>query len=155
MARRLRYTGENPPAEVLAEYPNWEYALGEEDVPGQDETTLMPAEVQSRITEDVAFSAADVWFPGGQTYPALLYLIGLDVSGLTVYEPPEDWLIDYDVRNELWIEPQWLFEAARIRGMSLNDPHRFPLRVATRLPYGHTGKPWRIEVAPDGSATEW
>ena len=86
----LRYTGQNPPADILARYPNWEWALDEEDVPGQDETTWKPADVQTRITEDIVATAADAWFPSGQSHPALVSLNALDVTGVCVYEPPQD-----------------------------------------------------------------
>ena len=48
----LRFTGEWPPVELWAEQPNWEYALDEEDVQGQDETTLRPAADSSVVGPD-------------------------------------------------------------------------------------------------------
>jgi hypothetical protein len=54
----LRFTGEWPPQSLWSKYPNWEYALDEEDEPGQDETTLRPSENQSNIDDDVAFEGA-------------------------------------------------------------------------------------------------
>ena len=40
--QKLRYTGCLPPPEVLAEFANWVFAVDEEDVEGQDETTIRP-----------------------------------------------------------------------------------------------------------------
>jgi hypothetical protein len=49
MHTRLRFTGQNPPPELWREYPNWRNAYGEEGEEGQDETTLLPDEVQTHI----------------------------------------------------------------------------------------------------------
>jgi hypothetical protein len=37
----LRFTGDFPPLDVLERLPNWENALDEEDVEGQDETSAL------------------------------------------------------------------------------------------------------------------
>jgi hypothetical protein len=105
----LRYTGENPPADVLARFPNWEFALDEEGIEGQDETTLRPADIQTRITEDIAATAADAWFPNGQSHIALVHFNALDSTHICVYEPPADWLITCAWQPRRWIEPpHWL-----------------------------------------------
>jgi hypothetical protein len=41
-------------------YLNWEYALDEEEIDDQDETTIRPAANQSQIDEDITFTAGDV-----------------------------------------------------------------------------------------------
>ena len=84
MNANLRFTGENPPPELLSEYPNWENAYDEEGVEGQDETTLRPAENQSVIEEYTSFAAAEVVLNSGQKCPALIYMIE-ETAGLDVY----------------------------------------------------------------------
>jgi hypothetical protein len=74
-ASNLRFTGEWPPVELWAEHPNWEYALDEEDVPGQDETTLRPAKDASVVGPDTAFTAGEVMQADGTRLPALIEVI--------------------------------------------------------------------------------
>src|SRR5262245_52114629 len=53
MEERLRFTGENPPLSLWARFPNWQNAIEEETFPGQDETTLRPADNQQTIDDEV------------------------------------------------------------------------------------------------------
>jgi len=69
-----RYTGGWPPPVVLDEIPNWQNALDEEGVPGQDESTIKPAENQRTITDDAEYTAADVVVADGRETPALIEL---------------------------------------------------------------------------------
>jgi hypothetical protein len=57
MPKKHRYTGENPPVEVLAKFPNWVNAYDEEGELGQDETTLKPDFIDTHVTRDTAFTA--------------------------------------------------------------------------------------------------
>ena len=66
MEERLRFTGNNPPVGLWPRYPNWQNAYDEEGVPGQDETTLRPADNQQVIDDDVSFSAGDAALANGQ-----------------------------------------------------------------------------------------
>lgn len=60
MPKPLRFTGQNPPPELWRTYPNWLNAFEEEGEAGQDETTLVPHEVQTHIAPHTAFTAATV-----------------------------------------------------------------------------------------------
>ena len=53
-----RYTGEWPPLKVLEEIFNWDYALGEEHIKGQDETTLKPERNQKSTNVKVAIQCS-------------------------------------------------------------------------------------------------
>ena len=157
MAHAYRYTGDFPPAEVLARFPNWDYALDEEGEDGQDETTIKPEDEQSFITEWTAFTAADAFSPGGTKFVALVELVGGDVGGVTVFEASESWRVLFDLTSQTWqpFVEDWLPEADRCRSVELSDKRFFPLRVVTKLPLGNGGQPWRMEIHPDGSAKLW
>src|SRR4051812_6894900 len=86
---KLRFTGENPPAEYPEEYPNWSNAYDEETEADQDETTLRPHHQQTFIDEYVSFTAADVTAADGRKFVALIYVIACDPSALDIYH--RDW----------------------------------------------------------------
>ncbi|MCR4415583.1 MAG: hypothetical protein NUV77_24490 [Thermoguttaceae bacterium] len=160
MSNGVRITGDNPSPELLEKYPNWEYALDEEDVPGQDETTLRPAENQSLITEDVAFTAATVWLNDGRECPAIIELCR-GVAGVQFFLDGR-WYrlvrcVDRFEQFERW-EPfveDWLPEEERSPSVSLSDQAFFPLRFSSRLPYYPTSLPIRTRILPDGGEEAW
>ena len=70
-------------------YPAWEYAIGEEHLPGQDETTVRPYTGVVPINPDhglvivrAAFQLAD-----GTTLPGTLYAQGTESRGLADIQP--------------------------------------------------------------------
>src|SRR4026209_119170 len=101
MPRPRRYTGEFPAIEVVAQFPNWDYALDEEAEPGQDETTIRPEAEQSFVTEYTAFSAADVWLASGEQFIALAET-GNRIWGVNVFQPPGSWRIAFEAPSRLW-----------------------------------------------------
>lgn len=152
-----RYTGDLPPIEVIDEFPNWEFALDEEGEPGQDETTIRPEAEQTFITEWTGFTAADAWLASGKKFTAMVRLDYGQVSDVYVFQPPEGWKVDFDDSSDKWLPfvQHWLPEEKRMRSVKLSDRSVFPLRIATRLPMGQEGRPWRAIIQPDGSQTDW
>src|SRR2546430_284657 len=112
MPRSHRYTGEFPPVEVIAQFPNWDYALDEEGEPGQDETTIRPEAEQTFITEWTGFSAADARLASGEQFTALVELISSRVWGVNVFQPPGSWRIHFHKPSGAWkpFVEQWLPE---------------------------------------------
>lgn len=161
MYNNLRLTGENPSPELLEQYPNWEYALDEEAVEGQDETTLRPAGDQRVIGEYVCFTACTVWLNNGQEWPAFIELND-GVGGVQILME-DQWyrlrrLVDRFEQFERW-EPyveSWLPEEERdFLPLSLADGSVFPLRFASRLPYYRTSLPIRVTIVPGGGEEAW
>ena len=69
--QHLRFTGDFPPLDVLERFPNWENALDEEEVEGQDETTIRPTEEQHVLTPEVVFTAGVIIQADGTWLPAM------------------------------------------------------------------------------------
>ena len=160
MCNNLRLTGENPSPELLEQYPNWEYALDEEAVDGQDETTLRPAEDQSIIGEYVCRTAGTAWLNNGQDCPAIIEMVD-GVGGVEIYLEGQwyrivRWVDRFD-QFERW-EPfveDWLPEEERCPSFSLADVTVIPLRFASRLPYYRTASPIRTKIVTDGGEETW
>lgn len=157
MPNPLRYTGEFPPVDVIQQYPNWDYALEEEGIDGQDESTLRPEPEQSCITNVTAFTAGDILLASGENLLGLIEVIGCKTYSVEVFEGNSSWRVLLYPPTGKWqpyIE-DWLPENERRQSVALADPRVFPLRVASRLPLNTTGVPWRIEIRPDGTGAPW
>jgi hypothetical protein len=81
--KRLRVTGGTPPMELWRQYPLWEYCVGEEGEPGQDEGTLKPSKAKqwrSRFDMSASFDLAMVFgeaeLADGRVLPAELSFFG-------------------------------------------------------------------------------
>jgi hypothetical protein len=80
--RRIRISG-TPPMELWRQYPLWEYCVGEEGEPGQDEGTLKPSKAKqwrSRFDMSASFDLAMVFgeaeLADGRVLPAELSFFG-------------------------------------------------------------------------------
>lgn len=101
--KNVRFTGSWPPLHLLASHPNWEFALDEEDVPGQDETTLRPCADQEFITPDTAWAAGSLTFADGSRVIILMDVFSGDVLDVAVLESDEaSWLIRRRNTAEPW-----------------------------------------------------
>ncbi len=151
MAKRLRFTGENPPTKLWVKYPNWQYALEEEDLPDQDETTIRPADNQRSIDDDVCFSAGDAISAGGATFPALLYLISRELDSIYVIPDPKKndcWILQFEDDSKRWVvcNDEDSPSTDGILAAPLDEPGMFPLRVTSRLPVKGTRKRLLVEI---------
>lgn len=84
MDERYRFTGEWPPVSLLQRFPNWEYALDEEEVDGQDETTIRPEEQQTRISANTAYTGAKAHFADGRILDAIVEALSGDIRMVVV-----------------------------------------------------------------------
>lgn len=154
MVKKKRFTGEFPPLEILNKYANWEFALGEEHIDGQDETTLRPANEQAYISENVAYTAAVATFASGLKRPALIEIFTGTPNGINVFKNDDEvWRICYDYLEKKWIPfiEYWLPERERGLTVSMSDKTVFPLVIESRLPYKRKGKPIHFIVKSDGT----
>lgn len=134
--KKLRFTGENPPVELWTQYPNWTNAWDEEGAAGQDETTLRPDHEQNVIGSDTTFTAADVTFADGRTFPAFAEIGNAELWGFHVYETDAEWYYRHDSPTNRW----GLYAPAGIStkdrpSVSYNESAVFPLRLKLRLPW--------------------
>lgn len=157
----IRFTGEWPPPELLTEYPNWENALDEEGVDGQDETTIRPADDQSRIGEYVAFTVGKVSLADQRELVAIVEL-GMDgVVGLNVLLNHEWFYLtrSVDKFNQFleWkpIVEDWLPEKERSPSLDVTDSSIFPLQFVSRLPYYATSKQIKLVITLGGGEESW
>ena len=154
MDERLRFTGEWPPAALWDEYPNWEYALDEEGLEGQDETTLRPADNQDAIDADTAYTGGMALLADGRQLDALLGVFHDPESVEHVEVLVEDgvWGLWHDAGTGTWVSmvENWLPEAERRPAVSLDDDTVFPMRISSRLPLESTGKPFEFTVLLGG-----
>src|SRR5262245_9352327 len=90
MSKPLRYTGCWPSPDVLAQYPNWVYALDEEGEEDQDEFTIKPEDQQHYISERTCFTAADITLAGGAVHPGFITVDKTVASAIDVFDG-EDW----------------------------------------------------------------
>lgn len=153
----MRYTGEFPPIKYWREYPNWEYALDEEHIEGQDETTLRPASNQTFISEDVVFTAADAIFSSDKILPALIEVGNRLPDGINVFINEADaWRICYDYPKKKWIAyvEHWLPEAERDPHISMDDGSIFPITIISWLPQKKDKKQLNFRIHSDGSKEE-
>jgi hypothetical protein len=157
MNRNLRFTGEWPPEEILRQYPNWEYALDEEGVPGQDETTLKPQSEQGHINIDTVFTVGEVLTNDGNTYPAILEMSDSRIEGINTFTAEgRAWRIYMTRPTRKWVpfEADWLSEAERPLPVSFDDQSVFPITVTSLLPKAQGSHPMRILIESHGFAKE-
>jgi hypothetical protein len=151
MEERLRFTGENPPPSLWHRFPNWQNAYEEEGLPGQDETTLRPADNQQTIDDDVSVTAGDAMFASGQSAPALLGVLCSELDWVYVYpEPKQDncWVLRFDVpsRRCVAMNEDWFLQVRGILRVPVEDPEVFPLRITSRLPVHRSGNIIVVEI---------
>ena len=151
MEERFRFTGENPPPGLWARFPNWQNAYEEEGSPGQDETTLRPADNQQTIDDDVSFTAGDAIFANGQPAPALLGLLCGELDWVYVYPRPEQdecWVLGYDVPSQRWVakNEDWFLRGKGILRTPVEASGVFPLRIISRLPLQRSGRIIAVEI---------
>lgn len=152
MPLKLRFTGEWPPPDLWAQFPNWEYAFDEEGEPDQDETTLRPSDERQFVIE-FGFTAADLEQANGRCVPALLAVNG-DPDGLTAFTSDTGgWSVQRLGTPARWvcIVEDWLPKAERAPSVSFEDASVFPLLVRSRLPSRESGKPLQFAIRSDGT----
>ena len=151
MKNRHRYTGCWPPPTVLGIYPNWVFALDEEDEDGQDETTIKPESQQLYVSEETSFTAADITLASGTTRTGILTLDGTIPSAGDVFDGRDWWTVQRGPGTK-WeaVRETWIPEDQRRPTVSLNDREIFPLNAHTRLPKSD-GKIVSVTVFPDGA----
>ncbi len=153
MSKDLRFTGENPPPSLWTRFPNWENAYDEEGVPGQDETTLRPADNQQTIDDEISFTAGDAVLANGGSIPAFLCLLDCEPGWVYVYPGPQQdicWVLRYDVLKRQWVamSDEWFLQgSSEVVPVPVDSPGIFPIRVSSRLPLAATGKPLVLEIA--------
>ena len=148
---RLRFTGENPPPSLWGRFPNWQNAYEEEGLVGQDETTLRPADNQRAIDDEVSFTAGNVVFADGRTFPALLGVLCGSVGWVYVYpDPPRDecWVLRLDEPSQRWVamNDKWFVQGRGILPVPVADPTVFPLGVTSRLPLESSGEIVSLDI---------
>jgi hypothetical protein len=151
--KKLRFTGEWPPIELWYKYPNWDYALGEEALPGQDSTTLKPADNQKSIGEYVAFTAGEVIQANGVTLPALIETMSQNAVGVTGFLDEHDgWMVREIGQPPRWkcIVEDWLDEKDRGPSVSFDDKDVFPIIVRLKLPWQSGEAPEEFRITTDG-----
>jgi len=156
MPQALRYTKDWPPLEVFRDYPNWTFALDEEALEGQDETTLRPEREQRFITGDTAATSGDALFADGRSYLAIITLLKKAPISVDVFETAGPWRVRHESRTDRWFPhiETWIPESERMRHVAMSDSRIFPLRVVTRLPYERGGAPYTLEIQLNGSAKD-
>jgi hypothetical protein len=146
-----RFTGENPPMRLWSRFPNWELALDEEGLPGQDETTIRPSVNQATIGPDVCFTAGDAALADGSTVPALLCMAMGQLDQVYVYHnPPEEhcWLVSVDPLSQGWVamNQDWLLKQAGMLRVPVGDRSVFPVTLTSRLPLERSGEPIKVLI---------
>jgi len=120
----MRFTDIYPPVELWETTPNWSYAIDEEGRRGQDETTLKPAKNQTVITEDVDYTAGEVWLPDETCHAALIQVSRGEPSGVVCFGDHAIWIFPVvGPLDDRAVESRATEEQLR----------RFPLRVVSRL----------------------
>ncbi len=121
--------------------------MDEEDVEGQDETTIRPEAQQKVISGDTAYTAAAAKQEDGTDRMAIVAIIGGKIDAVDVYVSERDaWRVGRN--GDKW-EPfiqSWLPESQRMPSVSLDDNAIFPLQVKTLLPEQQTGRPLSEEI---------
>ena len=156
MPKRFRFTGESPPPRLWKQYPNWRNAYEEEGKEDQDETTLMPHEVQTCIGRYTSFTGGRVRFNDGRQYPAFLSLGEAGIDGCEVYEKAKPWRIYYCYPDKKWVSfrEEWLPKAERRPSVSLDDNTIFPLEIHMAVPWNEGGQPRRYRITKGGEMHE-
>jgi hypothetical protein len=154
--KALRFTGQNPPIELWRQYPNWRNAYEEESEDGQDESTLMPHEVQTHIGEFTSFSSGIACFNDGREFPVFLAIGMRGIDGCEVYEKNIPWRIYYSPPNKKWLsfEAEWLPENERPPFVSFADDTIFPLEIRMTVPWQKSGKLVAYRIGKDGQMRE-
>jgi hypothetical protein len=152
---RLRFAGENPPIRLWTRYPNWRNAIEEEGLPGQDETTLRPADNQQSIDDDVNFTAGDAVRANGQRVPAMLGLLSGELGWVYVYpDPSEDtcWMLSFHMPSQRWVamNDDLFLQGDGLTRVPVGNSGVFPLRVTSRLPLDRTGEIIAAEIEVPG-----
>lgn len=149
---RLRFTGELPTAAALRRYPNWEPALDEESVEGQDESTLKPSVSQRAIGHSTSVAAVTIQRQGRR--PALGVLHG-DFSELQNGETEAGklYVLDGDEwrQVELYVDKGWWWPDKSEPTVDHNDFDWFPLRCETVTPSSKLRRKLQLVLMPDGS----
>lgn len=152
MKSELRITGDNPSPEQLEAFPNWENALDEEDVEGQDETTLRPAEDQTVIGEYVSFTAGTVWMREGDAERAFPAILEPEPGGVFAVQ----FFVDEDWQR---VTRKWVahgtFDGWEIFQDEGSEVIFFPMKVESRLPHHASGQRFRLMIAADGREEAW
>jgi hypothetical protein len=152
---RLRFTGENPPVRLWPRFPNWQNAYEEEGMPGQDETTLRPADNQESIDDDVSFTAGDAILPNGQVVPAMLGVLSGELGWVYVYpDPAQDicWMLSFHVPSQRWVamNDDWFLQSGGVVRVPVRGSTVFPIRVTSRLPLQRSGEVIAQEIDDPG-----
>jgi len=150
--QKLRYTGPClPPPEVLAEFPNWVFAVDEEDVEGQDETTIRPESQQLYISAETEFTAADVTLASGAVHPTIITME--DKKPQAEERKPQ--ALDVWNGNGWWgmVNCGESWRVSEDWGARSDDPKVFPLRVDARLKWSN-GSRLSFTIHSDGSMKE-
>ena len=170
--KKLRFTGESPPLRLWRQYPIWEYCLGEEGVPGQDETTIRPSKAKYWIPRrgfDIAEVFGEAYLADGRVFPASLGIAGDRARYFTVcfnppmVDAPNFWQLIYKDELQRW-QPDndpaadWVFAhffPGKVRPVvKLSDAAIFPLTMQTFAPKDRGTRSWRMTIKPDGSELE-
>jgi len=156
MPKPLRFTGRNPPPELWSRYPNWRNALEEEGEEGQDESMLMPHEVQAYIAPHTSFTAGRVRLHDSREFPAFLAVLGDTIIGCQVYETGAPWRIYYSSPAKSWVSfrAEWLPEAKRPPHVSFQNAAVFPVEIYMQVPWKEGGRPAVYQISADGQMSE-
>ncbi len=154
----MRFTGQWPTPTVWDEHPNWEYALNEGGVPGQDESTLRPAEENDIIGPDVAYTAGELTQADGRGLPALIEMDHGRPVGIFAFVTRESvWAVRELGMPPRWqpVSPDWIPKQESQLAVSLDDSSVFPAVVRFKLPHnlGEDSRKFRIDA--DGTFHEW
>ena len=152
MPKPSRFTGQNPPPGIWQQYPNWRNAYEEEGEEGQDESTLMPDEVQTHIGKHTSFTAGKVHLHDGREFPAFLAIGQNGITGCYVYETDIPWRIYYAYPQKKWVsfQAEWLPESARPPQVSFHDNAVFPLEIRMQLSWREGEIPVTYRITADG-----
>lgn len=147
-SRRLRFTGVIPTLSAVRKFPNWTYALDEETVPGQDETTLRPDDDQRHISFATVCTRASAACAGGGRLVALLrgdgelHKSARNVERLYLYE--DSHVAELEFISKWW----WPIDEGRTK--YYYDFDVFPLRVTSDLPTAKRGTRLCLTLMPNG-----
>jgi len=156
MSNNLRFTGANPPTELWRQYPNWRNALEEEGKDGQDESTLMPHEIQTHIGPFTSFTAGTARYVDGREFPVFLAVIENRIVGCYVYDGAVPWSIYFRGPQKRWLpyRADWLPEAERPRVVSFDDKSIFPLKISMFVPWRMGDVPSVYQISSLGQMSE-
>jgi hypothetical protein len=153
---KLRFTGMIPPPDFWKQYPNWRNAFEEEGIDGQDETTLMPHEVQNFITENTSFTGGRVHLNDGREFPAFLAVFGNHIEGCHVFETALPWRIYYNRPKKKWVayQAEWLPEAKRPPHVDFDNALVFPVKIILSVPWQKGGIPSVYQISSSGQMNQ-